>query len=120
MKDINLLLLVIPTISLFNSCANITKNKEENTGKKEQPIIVNIINFIHLSEPRIDKITEEILYETVVKQVEIMRKHKVGGTFLLQNIEKAKPSQKHWSKSPRNYRALRMGYLTITESIQKC
>src|SRR5574338_172537 len=48
------------------------------------PKIVNIINFIRLTEPRDPKITEEVLYETVVKQIEIMRKYHLKGTFLLQ------------------------------------
>jgi len=50
----------------------------------DHPRIVNIINFIRLLEPRDSSITEEVLYQTVVKQVELMRKHRLGGTFLLQ------------------------------------
>jgi hypothetical protein len=37
-----------------------------------------------LLEPRDAKITQDVLYQTVVKQVEIMKKYKLGGTFLLQ------------------------------------
>ncbi len=48
------------------------------------PRIVNIINFIRLLEPRDPKITEDVLYQTVVKQVEMMKKYNLGGTFLLQ------------------------------------
>ena len=48
------------------------------------PKIVNIVNFIRLLEPRDPAITEDVLYQTVVKQVEIMKKYKLGGTFLLQ------------------------------------
>jgi hypothetical protein len=51
---------------------------------KVHPKIVNIVNFIRLLEPRDPKITEEVLYKTVVKQVEIMKQYKLGGTFLLQ------------------------------------
>lgn len=50
----------------------------------ESPKIVNIINFIRLLEPRDPKITQDVLYQTVVKQVELMNKYKLGGTFLLQ------------------------------------
>ncbi|HTE11140.1 MAG TPA: hypothetical protein VK645_09220, partial [Chitinophagaceae bacterium] len=50
----------------------------------EPPKIVNIVNFIRLLEPRDPAITEDVLYQTVVKQVAIMRKYKLGGTFLLQ------------------------------------
>ena len=49
-----------------------------------KPKIVNIVNFIRLLEPRDAAITEEVLYNTVVSQVEIMRRYKLGGTFLLQ------------------------------------
>jgi hypothetical protein len=48
------------------------------------PKIVNIVNFIRLLEPRDAKITRDVLYQTVVKQVEIMKKYNLGGTFLLQ------------------------------------
>lgn len=48
------------------------------------PKIVNIVNFIRLLEPRDSAITEDVLYQTVVKQVEIMKQYKLGGTFLLQ------------------------------------
>ncbi|WP_190295410.1 hypothetical protein [Mucilaginibacter rubeus] len=56
-----------------------TPAKEPST-----PRIVNIVNFIRLLEPRDPAITEDVLYQTVVKQVEIMKKYKLGGTFLLQ------------------------------------
>jgi hypothetical protein len=45
---------------------------------------VNIINFIRQCEPRIDWITEEVLYDTVVEQIKILKKHRLRGTFLLQ------------------------------------
>ena len=51
---------------------------------KPTPKIVNIVNFIRLLEPRDPKITQEVLYQTVVKQVEMMKKYQLGGTFLLQ------------------------------------
>lgn len=58
--------------------------KDNNTNNIEQPKIVNIINFIRLLEPRDPKITKDVLYQTVVKQVEMMKKYKLRGTFLLQ------------------------------------
>jgi hypothetical protein len=48
------------------------------------PRIVNIINFIRQCEPRIEWITEDVLYETVVEQIKIMTRHQLKGTFLLQ------------------------------------
>lgn len=46
--------------------------------------IVNIINFVRQCEPRIEWITEEVLYETVVEQIKVMKSQKLRGTFLLQ------------------------------------
>lgn len=48
------------------------------------PKIVNIVNFIRLLEPRDAKITQDVLFQTVVKQVEIMRQYDLDGSFLLQ------------------------------------
>jgi hypothetical protein len=50
----------------------------------QEPKIVNIVNFIRLLEPRDHKITQDVLYQTVVKQVNIMRTYHLTGTFLLQ------------------------------------
>ncbi|MDQ2862761.1 MAG: hypothetical protein M3R50_03750 [Bacteroidota bacterium] len=60
------------------------KEFQKSRNKDEHPRIVNIINFIRLNEPRDAAITEDILYETVVQQIELMRKYKLTGTFLLQ------------------------------------
>ena len=57
---------------------------EEPVATGGSPRIVNIINFIRQCEPRIDWITEEVLYETVVEQIKTMKKHQLKGTFLLQ------------------------------------
>jgi len=51
---------------------------------RRSPRIVNIINFIRQCEPRIEWITEDVLYETVVEQIKIMQKYRLKGTFLLQ------------------------------------
>jgi hypothetical protein len=61
-----------------------TVNTHHVLADREGPKIVNIVNFIRLLEPRDPKITEEVLYQTVVKQVELMKKYKLPGTFLLQ------------------------------------
>ncbi len=52
--------------------------------KHQEPKIVNIVNFIRLLEPRDPAITEDVLYQTVVNQVRLMRQNRLGGTFLLQ------------------------------------
>ncbi|MAG58046.1 MAG: hypothetical protein CMJ83_17305 [Planctomycetes bacterium] len=48
------------------------------------PRIVNIINFVRRCEPRIEWITEDVLYSTVVEQIACMKRHRLTGTFLLQ------------------------------------
>lgn len=45
---------------------------------------MNIINFIRQCEPRINRITEDVLYQTVVKQIEALNKYDLKETFLLQ------------------------------------
>src|SRR5678816_3333634 len=55
-----------------------------NTSKPSGPRIVNIVNFIRLLELRDSAITEDVLYQTVVKQVEILKQYHLKGTFLLQ------------------------------------
>jgi hypothetical protein len=82
-SDNSFIILILFTLLLFNPNQNINgqKKPEKNT---EHPRIVNIINFIRLCEPRDKKITEEVLYETVVSQVKIMKKYNLRGTFLLQ------------------------------------
>jgi len=76
-----LLLLSIFVLYSFTRSESVQGNLEKSNS---HPKIVNIINFIRLLEPRDAKITEEVLYETVVKQIEMMKKYKLGGTFLLQ------------------------------------
>lgn len=54
-------------ILFLNGCTN--KKVKYTEVKKERPKIVNIINFIRLLEPRDAAITEDVLFQTVVKQV---------------------------------------------------
>lgn len=52
---------------------------------KSGPKIVNIVNFIRQTEPRTyTGATDEILYETVVRQVGMLTEYGLKGTFLLQ------------------------------------
>lgn len=59
-------------------------NAAAKSELKKSPRIVNIINFIRLLEPRDPTITEDVLYQTVVKQVDLMNKYQLKGSFLLQ------------------------------------
>jgi hypothetical protein len=71
-------------IIMFSSFENGSAVPKKTLMIKDGPKIVNIVNFIRLLEPRDPKITEDVLYQTVVKQVEIMKKYDLPGTFLLQ------------------------------------
>ena len=73
-------LICLGTLSSFY----ILKKAPPSSANDETPKIVNIVNFIRLLEPRDSTITKEVLYQTVVQQVGIMKKYKLGGTFLLQ------------------------------------
>ncbi|MGN6420769.1 MAG: hypothetical protein ACTHMC_24875 [Pseudobacter sp.] len=57
--------------------------KDSKNGENPRRII-NIVNFIRLLEPRDPAITKDVLYQTVVKQIDLMKKYNVSGTFLLQ------------------------------------
>src|SRR6195952_2863336 len=82
-KRVRLTVIFFISTWLFSSF-NALQNSSLKQNRIDHPRIVNIINFIRLLEPRDSAITEDVLYQTVVKQVELMRKYKLGGTFLLQ------------------------------------
>ena len=63
---------------------NINRKRKDSSVKSDGHRIVNIINFIRFCEPRNAAITENVLYQTVVHQVDIMKKYHLRGTFLLQ------------------------------------
>ena len=69
--------------ALINTATLGSKNQRINSPIVK-PKIINIVNFIRLLEPRDSTITEDVLYQTVVKQVALMKKCHLGGTFLLQ------------------------------------
>lgn len=71
---------------LFSSCNTAVKEQGGKRAVQEikHPRIVNIINFIRLLEPRDTAVTEGVLYQTVVRQVEMMKEYHLGGTFLIQ------------------------------------
>jgi hypothetical protein len=73
-------LMLLVTLSSFSNLIR----KQRDTPPKNERKIVNIVNFIRLLEPRDAQITQDVLYQTVVSQVEIMKKYNLPGTFLLQ------------------------------------
>jgi hypothetical protein len=82
-KGTTMTLRIILCCLFLNITGEICRAKEV-VATDGSPRIVNIINFIRQCEPRIDWITEEVLYETVVEQIKILKKHQLKGTFLLQ------------------------------------
>ena len=59
--------------------ATLVVNGQERAGEAAAtPRIVNIVNFIRLLEPRDSAITEDVLYQTVVRQVEMMRANRLA------------------------------------------
>ena len=80
-KHIRLILLLSIACSSLVSCTNREITIPE---PDDSPRIINIVNFIRQCEPRIEWITEDVLYETVVSQIEIMDEYNLPGTFLLQ------------------------------------
>ena len=71
-------------IAFISVLFSFTNGNKTLKGDHSRPRIVNIINFIRLLEPRDSSVTEDVLYQTVVKQIAIMKKYNLGGTFLLQ------------------------------------
>ncbi|MBE9586012.1 hypothetical protein IM792_16285 [Mucilaginibacter sp. JRF] len=72
-------LVLMCVLQVFNSIAQPAK-----PAKATEPKIVNIVNFIRDIEPREADVTKDVLYETVVNQVKLMKQYHLGGTFLLQ------------------------------------
>jgi hypothetical protein len=75
---------LISTAALLCCLLSLNSFAHKQPPETPSPKIVNIVNFVRLLEPRDAAITEDVLYQTVVKQVEIMKKYHLGGTFLLQ------------------------------------
>lgn len=64
----------------------------------DSPRIVNIINFIRLTEPRSEEITNQVLFETVRSQAEDLRSKNLIGTYLLQYDALLDPSYQQLMK----------------------
>lgn len=73
----------LPAIVFF--CMGLYPFHTLSAKEKAAPRIVNIVNFIRLIEPRDrQRITDDVLFETVVQQIKQLNNHKLKGTFLLQ------------------------------------
>lgn len=74
----------LPLLGIIFFNVNILYAQVHRTTVHHPRRIINIVNFIRLLEPRDTAITQDVLYQTVVKQIELMKKYQLGGTFLLQ------------------------------------
>jgi len=91
------ILKIILFFLILISFSKINQSKEPAPPKRS-PRIVNIINFIRQCEPRIDWVTEDVLYQTVVEQIKIINRYHLKATFLLQYDALIDPRyQKFWS-----------------------
>lgn len=78
MKQFFFPLAAILAATLLPSCSGQTGTEPDS------PRIVNIINFIRLTEPRSEEVTDLVLFETVRSQAEDLRSKGLTGTYLLQ------------------------------------
>lgn len=85
-KATKILISIISILTGIYVLCSFTPGKKQlkSVIKEESPRIVNIINFIRFCEPRNAAITENVLYQTVVHQIDMMKKYHLRGTFLLQ------------------------------------
>lgn len=73
---------LVLVLSIFNGYDAFGQKASKKSGA--EPKIINIVNFIRDIEPRDAAITKDVLYQTVVNQINLMKQHNLGGTFLLQ------------------------------------
>jgi hypothetical protein len=81
----------ILTALLFILTSGISTVEAAQQERTQSPRIVNIINFIRGTEPRIEAYTDQVLFQTVVSQAECLREHHLKGTYLLQYDALIKP-----------------------------
>ncbi len=53
-------------------------------SSKEQPRIINIYNFIRAVEPRDEKVTHDVLWQTTANQIAQLKQYQLPATFALQ------------------------------------
>ncbi|MCL7987447.1 hypothetical protein M8998_05785 [Sphingobacterium sp. lm-10] len=80
LKQIKIIVaLFILSVLFLLSCAN----SSENVAKAESPRIINIVNFIRQTDYRVEG-ADSLLLDATTRQVALLKKHKLPGTFLLQ------------------------------------
>lgn len=90
-----LLLSVMATISVF-SLENAEKKPE-----RRKPRIINIVNFIRQTDYRIEK-SDELMFEAVEKQIELVNRYDFPATFLFQYDALINPEYQKLMKSKLN------------------
>ena len=78
------IIVLLTGLSMLSLTSFSQKTVANGNDRSDGPRIVNIVNFIRLLEPRDTAITADVLYQTVVQQVNMMKQYHLGGTFLLQ------------------------------------
>lgn len=74
-----------PTLIFLLTILLFAGNASAAECNKEQPRIVNIINFIRLLEPRDPvNITEDTLFDAVRQEAAMLKQYELPGTFLIQ------------------------------------
>lgn len=71
-----LILLVI----LCQYTFSVTQAQQQAVSKGNGPKIINIVNFIRDIEPRDSAVTKDVLYQTVVNQIQLMKQYHVNQT----------------------------------------
>lgn len=71
-------------IILLIVTAGIAKMNAKTKEGKQAARIVNVINFIRQTEPRINEITDEVLFQTTAEEVKLLNRNNIKGTYLLQ------------------------------------
>jgi len=77
-------------IIFFCTVCSLKTNAKEQ--EKIAPRIVNVVNFIRQTEPRIAAITDEVLYNAVAEEVKLLNQYGIKGTYLLQYDALISPS----------------------------
>ncbi len=68
-------------------------------ARPQAPRIVNVINFVRQTEPRYEDVTDEVIFDTTVEEVNLLKRYGMKGTFLLQYDALVNPRYQELFKS---------------------
>ena len=72
----------LATVSLLLAAMSLTACQP--AVPKQQPCIVNFVNFIRQTEPRDERFTDDYLFQTTANELRQLDDYGFRGTFLLQ------------------------------------